>query len=348
MYNLDHDLQFVASTTICPSDIRKLREHIIRAQVMIDPLHRMLITPYFAAPGSLRMAQAMAEEGREIVFDSGGYYVQIGRLSYEDLYMPLLQIYKKHRWASRYTLPDHVPLSKDTPEVVASKVRDTITYSTLFFQEMPDELKERAMPVVQGHNYQQMDECLKAYIGLGVKWIGFGSFGTQGAKSDVNIATKGAIQLAKYVIEIAHANQIKVHLFGLGAPPLIGMIKGIQADSFDSASWLKAAGYGMVSLPFLRFYNICHNNELSEFQRGISLADFEQLKVLSGHRCPLCDDMSGLQNRKMYRAAHNLIVMREAVDIANNHTQWARMKHIYENGSVKYKSPEFQKWLPSN
>ena len=97
MYNLDHVLQFVASTTICPSDIRKLREHITRAKVDIDPLDRMLITPYFAAPGSLRIAREMAEEGREVVFDSGGYYVQIGRLRYEELYMPLLQTYFYNR-----------------------------------------------------------------------------------------------------------------------------------------------------------------------------------------------------------------------------------------------------------
>jgi len=343
MYNLDHDLQFVASTTICPSDIRKLREHIIRAQVMIDPLHRMLITPYFAAPGSLRMAQAMAEEGREIVFDSGGYYVQIGRLSYEDLYMPLLQIYKKHRWASRYTLPDHVPLSKDTPEVVASKVRDTITYSTLFFQEMPDELKERAMPVVQGHNYQQMDECLEAYIGLGVKWIGFGSFGTQGANSEVNVATQDAIILAQYTIKVAHANNIKVHLFGLGVPALVAMLKGVQADSFDSSSWLKAAGFGQVFLPFMRAYNISHNTTVSELQQGIGFEQFMRWRELTQHRCALCDDLLSLQTHKMYRAAHNLIVINETVAMANN-GETAHIQAIYKSGSPRYRG-EYEKWM---
>src|SRR5690606_27529684 len=137
---------------------------------------------------------------------------------------PLMSAYKANRWASVYTLPDHVPLSQDQPEVVEQKVRDTITYSTLFFQEMPDELKPRAMPVVQGHNYQQIDACLEAYIRLGVNWIGFGSFGTMGQKSEVNVVTQNALELARYVIQVAHTHNIKVHLFGLGAPPLVAMI----------------------------------------------------------------------------------------------------------------------------
>src|SRR5690606_25614368 len=123
--------------------------------------------------------------------DSGGYYVQIGKLKYEELYMPLLEAYRANKWADVYTLPDHVPLSQDSPAVVAQKVRDTIDYSTHFFNEMPDELKSRAMPVVQGHTFEQVDACLTAYLKLGVRWIGFGSFGTTGAKNEVNVTTQG-------------------------------------------------------------------------------------------------------------------------------------------------------------
>ncbi len=342
----DHSLRFVASITVCPSDIRKFHSHLDIANTAVDPLQNLLITPLFVERGSIELARQMAEEGRHITFDSGGYYVQLGKLRYEELYMPLLMTYRQNRWASIYTLPDHVPTSQDTSDMVERKVKDTIRFSTLFFQEMPDDLKPRAMPVVQGHTYKQVDACLRAYLDLGVKYMGFGSFGTQGEKNQVNIVTQKSVELVQHVIKVAHDHGVKVHLFGLGAPPYIAMLKAIQADSFDSGSWQVAAGHGMVSLPFMRFYNISHRNEMSEFQRGILPDEFERLKQITGHKCALCDDLHSLQERKMYRAVHNLIVLAETVEIANQR-DLARIKTIYANGSVKYRS-EFSTWLQPN
>lgn len=339
-----HELQFVASMTVCPSDIRKIRKHVELAGASVDPLRNILITPLFVSPDSLVLAREMAEEGRHVLFDSGGYYVQMGKLKYHELYMPLLNAYRANPWAAIYTLPDHVPTSKDDAETVDTKVQQTIQYSSMFFREMPDQLKPRAMPVVQGHTQKQVDACLEAYIRLGVRYIGFGSFGTMGDRNEVNIATENSVTLAKYVVDIAHSCGIKVHLFGVGAPPLIAMLKGVGTDSFDSAGWLKASGFGMVSLPFTRYYNISHANRLSEIQRGIHLKDFEELKVFTGHSCNLCNDVDCLQASKMYRAAHNLIVMAESVNIVNSQDSHLRVRNIYENGSPKYRL-EFQKWL---
>lgn len=336
-------LEFVASMTVCPSDIRKIRQHVALAEPSLDPLRNVLVTPLFVNKDTLALARIMAEEGRRVYFDSGAYYVQMGKLKYEELYMPLLETYRANRWATTYTLPDHIPLSKDDPETVEQKVRDTIDYSSHFFNEMPDELKPRAMPVVHGQTYAQVTKCLKAYFKLGVKWIGFGSFGTMGPNNEVNVATHSAIDLARYVVDAARLNNVKVHLFGVGAPPLVAMLKGIGADSFDSAGWLKAAGFGMVSLPLTRYWNISHRINTSELQRGISVADFEQQKRLTGHSCKLCESVSDLQNRKMYRAVHNLIVTAESVELINSNER-QRVRSIYENGSPKYRK-EFEKWL---
>lgn len=336
-------LSFVASLTVCPSDIRKVREHVRMVHSRLNPLKHVLVTPLFINPNSLKMAHDMAAEGYSIHFDSGGYYVQIGKLAYEELYMPLLDIYRANRWAKVYTLPDHVPLTQDTAEVVTQKVRDTIDFSTHFFHEMPDELKPRAMPVVQGHNYRHIDACLTAYLKLGVKRIGFGSFGTSGANNEINVTTKSAIELARYVINVAHSNNIRVHLFGVGTPALIAMIKGIGADSFDSSTWLKSAGFGQVFLPFMRAYNISHRNTTSELQRGITFEQFEDWRKLTGHNCELCASLPNLQRFKMYRAVHNLVVTAETVDMANRN-QSELIQKIYHNGSIKYRG-EFEKWL---
>ena len=341
-----HSLEFVASLTVCPSDIRKIQEHLNLAKVSLDPLHNVLITPLFAAPRSLAMVREMAEKGTKVTFDSGGYYVQIGRLQYEELYMPLLDAYKKNRWASRYTLPDHVPTSQDNPETVNHKVQNTITFSTLFFQEMPDELKERAMPVVQGHTLRQIDSCLEAYINMGIKQIGFGSFGTAGKNSEINVTTSNAVDIAQYVIHVAHAHSMKVHLFGIGRPALIAMIGGIGADSFDSSSWLKAAGFGQVFLPFMRGYNVTYNANISELEQSITYKQFQEWVVLTTHKCDLCSSFINLQSKKMHRAVHNLIAVAETTDMFNR-KDYKRIQQIYTNGSPKYRN-EFAKWLQPN
>ena len=338
-----HTLDFYASMTVCPSDVRKIRTHVAAVGTRLDPLRNVLITPLFASRDTLAMMREMSADGTKVMFDSGGYYVQTGKIRYEELYMPLLGTYRSNSWASVFTLPDHVPTARDNRESVAHKVRDTITYSSIFFQEMPPELRAKAMPVVQGHTLGQIEECLKTYIDLGVGYIGFGSFGTGGKTNEVNLATKKAVELAQHVVEIAHQHGIKVHIFGLGRPALVGMLKIIRADSFDSSSWLKAAGFGNVFLPFMRGYNVTYRNTVGKMDLGVSFDRFRELAELTGHQCPFCDSLELLQARKMYRAIHNLIVMSESVTMANNN-QWERIAHIYENGSAKYRE-DYQKWL---
>lgn len=341
--NTESNLEFITSITICPSDIRKVEKHLEMAQTHLKPLRNILFTPLFAAPESVDRVHSMSDDGSRVMLDSGGYYVQIGRIKYEELYLPLLNFYKSNRWAAAYTLPDHVPLSTDSPETVERKVRNTIINSTLFFQELPDELKGKAMPVVHGHSYSQIDACLEAYINLGVSRIGFGSFGTGGAKGEINVPRNDSMELVRHVIKVAHKHGIKVHCFGLGVPALGAMLKGINADSFDSASWLKSAGFGQVFLPFMRSYNVSYRYTVSELQKGITLEKFREWSILTGHRCSLCESFHELQRSKMYRAAHNLVVMSETVEMVNAGNQ-ALIQNIYRQGSSKYRD-EFTKWL---
>lgn len=337
-------LKFFTALTLCPSDIRKISKLFKEYAVHSTPLDNILVTPLFIQEDSLDLIQQIkSQQDTTVMFDSGGYYVQIGRLTYQELYYPLLQFYKNNRWADIYTLPDYVPTSQDTGEEIQAKVTDTVRYTTLFFQELPHDLQERAMPVVQGHTLEQVDYCLKHYLPLGIRYLGFGSFGTVGENSQVNIATDSAVDLAKYVINIAQQNQIQVHLFGLGAPALVAMIKGVGASSFDSSSWIKSAGFGQIHLPFTRGYNISHRNGRSELQKGITIQEFEELRTRTQHECPYCRSIERLQEEKMYRALHNLISIRQSVDMINQE-RYELIRNIYENGSPRYRK-EYQKWL---
>lgn len=339
----DHPLVFFASITDSPSVVVNLRRCMDSPGVDVRPLDAVLTSPLFSSPRSLALLREMSDLGAAILFDSGGYYVQTGRIRYEELYMPLLDTYRAHDWAALFTLPDHVPTSRDAPETVRRKVSETVWHAELFFDELPADLRARAMPVVQGHTRQQVDECLESYIRLGVRQIGFGSFGTAGKTGEVNVATQGAVALARHVIEVAHAHGVKVHLFGIGRPALVGMLKGIGADSFDSAAWLRAAGYGTVFLPFMRGYNITYRNTNGKADLGITFDEYRRLAELTRHHCPYCDSLELLQEKKLYRAAHNLIVMAECVAAVNGN-DYDYIEQIYREGSKKYRE-EFQKWL---
>jgi hypothetical protein len=164
-----------------------------------------------------------------------------------------------------------------------------------------------------------------------------------GSNSQVNVVTTSAIDMARYVIDVAHNHGIKVHLFGLGVPALVAMLKGIQADSFDSSAWMKSAGFGQIYLPFMRAYNISHRNSGSEMQLGLSKDDFLRLKHLTGHSCTSCEDITSLQNNKMARVVHNLIAISETVEKANI-GDYDYIETMYQEGSPKYRN-EFEKWL---
>lgn len=337
-------LDFFASLSINPSDILKIQSLLNRHQISSNPLDKVLITPMFSSPKSLDLVRTMKEkQGATVMFDSGGYYVQVGRLTYQALYYPLLKLYRDLTWADIYTLPDYVPTSQDAPDLVEHKVLQTAKFGRLFYQEMPASLKPKAMGVVHGHTQQQVEHCLKTYFDLGLTRIGFGSFGTVGKNSQVNVATGSAIDLARHVVQIADFHQVKVHFFGVGVPALVAMIYGSGAASFDSASWQKAAGFGQIFLPFTRAYNISHRNGSNDLQKGITLDGFNILRAKTEHDCPFCLCLDSLQAQKMYRAIHNLLCIKEAVAHINQ-GNYRLIEQIYRHGSPKYQQ-EYQKWL---
>ena len=340
-------LSYFAAITDGPSTIRRVTELLDTAGPHPrSPLTGVLLTPVVLGPRSIDAFRSLQEErGVQICFDSGGYYVQVGKIAYEDLYLRLLKVYRDHPWADRYVLPDNVPTSRDTPEEVWAKVQQTVQWSRMFFSELPSMLQERAMPVVHGHTLEQADFALSSYIEMDVRQVGFGSFGTFGKNEGVNVAHASSVQIARWVIAAARKHGIRVHLFGLGTPALVAMIAGLGAQSFDSSGWLKSAGFGQVTLPFSRSYNITHRNTQSALQQGISWEDFVANRDRTGHRCPHCDQWETLARSKWRRAVHNLLCLSESVAMINRNDH-DRIRAIYAGGSPKYREAATQ-WLPS-
>jgi hypothetical protein len=340
-------LRYFAAITDGPGTLQRIVDLVDAAGPHgTAPVGQVLATPIALGPRSLAAFQRLQEErGARVWFDSGGYYVQIGRIPYEELYLRLLDRYLANPWADCFVLPDNVPTSRDTADEVWAKVRQTVHWSRMFFTELPSALQARAMPVVHGHTLEQVDYALSAYIEMGARQIGFGSFGTFGTNGGVNIAHASSVQIARWVVGAAARHRLPVHLFGLGVPALVAMIAGLGARSFDSSGWLKAAGFGQVTLPFSRAYNITHRNTRSALQAGILWSEFLLHRDRTGHRCPYCERWETLAESKWHRATHNLICLSESITMVNE-GHFSRIHEIYRDGSPKYRR-EATRWLPN-
>lgn len=302
----------MVALSISPSDLRKqiaLWQVVERVQAIFGSV---LISPLFASPTTLGIAKGLKSEfGSEVYFDSGGYYVQQGRLSYQDLYGRLLSFYLKNQWADWYVLPDHVPTSLDDQLTVEHKIRDTITVSKLFFDELPANLRERTIPVIQGHTRGQIQRCIEAYAEMGSHYVGFGSFGTAGVNNSINQLTVRSLDNLQWACQLATQYNLTLHLFGMTSPPIVWLFSQLGAYSFDSLGWNKTANYGNVYLPFVRAYNVSYRDPDQSF---LLAGQFETMKRHTRHDCPFCSDFTRLSMDYHYRRAHNLAVLQETAE----------------------------------
>lgn len=306
-------MKFVVSVTMNASDLRQAIRLWNTCGDSRNPFAYVLVSPLFAQPATLRIVRELKEQqGTQVYFDSGGYYVQQGRLEYQELYERLLSFYIKNQWADGYVLPDWVPTSRDSPEEVRDKVLATVTVAKIFYDELPDLLKERVLAVVHAHTIEQIILCVETYRQFAAKSIGFGSFGTSGSTNGVNIVTRQSVEILQALVNIATQNGLHVHVFGVSIPPILYLFQQLGVSSFDSMAWMKAAGYGNIFLPLMRGY-------LATYQvvgrSHISCEQFEALKVLTGHHCHFCEDFSTLTSNRMYRAMHNLASMLDTIDL---------------------------------
>lgn len=340
-------MQLVIAALSRASDVRIVQRLFRSTGRVPDHVRAVLVTPLVVSSDTLAHTRRLKEEfGARVLFDSGGYAVQTGRLDYYAMYSGLIDLYRRERWADLYTLPDNVPKGLDSDTEVEAKVRQTVECSELFFEEMPDELRDRALGVVHGRSRAQMEFCLDHYLRLGLHHVGFGSFGTAGQNSSMNIATAGAIANARTLVQLAGQQSVTVHLFGIGAPAILPWIAGTGATSFDSAAWARGAGFGQVFLPLTRGYNISHRLKDSTIQQGLTRADFERLRAASGHSCDYCTSFERLQENREARAAHNILATVDALDIVVRRDT-DRMEAIYSIASPKYRTV-WKDWIDAS
>lgn len=305
-------MRFVASLTRGASELEMMFRLWRESGDERNPFENVLITPLFIPKSGLRVIRDWKEQGviKNLYFDSGGYYVQMGRIDFVELYMELLLCYGQESWADHYVLPDHVPSSSDSLDVKWRKVRDTAEYSRAFFDEMPDDLKLRSIPVVHGHNHDQISYCIENHLSLGTDYLGFGSFDTGGIHGSVNKLSSTTYSYLGHITRILAERNIRLHGFGVGTPPVIHLLSEIDVYSFDSIGWMKTAGFGKVFLPFVRAYNITYRDKSAT---TITENEFAEMKAYTGHECSFCTSFERLHRDRFSRIMHNLAVVMDMV-----------------------------------
>lgn len=310
-------MEFVASMTHRADELKKIVRLWQDSGDKRNPFARTIFTPLFARANVLHFMRTTFENLGGVIFDSGGYYVQQGVVSYEALYQRLMKFYRENHWADWYVLPDYVPTSSLSSEEVDNRVNATVTISKLFHTEMPASLRSKSLPVVQGYTLEQIQLCVESYAEMGTSYIGFGSFGTSGENNSINTVTRQSIQMIEFLKRQAERNNLKIHLFGIGTPSVLPLFRELGIDSFDSSCWSRTAGFGNVYLPFMGRRNITGRMLREVGGEAYTVAKFRELKDATGHDCTFCHDVERLVNSRLYQMMHNLYVLLDTVDSLN-------------------------------
>ena len=306
--------RFYPALSVGPSVMRKTFAKLIDGYGTIEPLRNVMFTPISEGEGSQEeLRNIQKRHDINVMFDSGGYEVQVGNKTFDELQSYLHDFYTQNQWADRYVLPDNVPLSQDSSNTVETKVKQTVDIGSLFYRQMPSEIQSRSLAVIQGHNRDQLRRCLSAYADLdGLQHVGFGSFGTSGVSNGVNMLTTEAFQNLKWAVDRAHDAGMTVHAFGVGGPTSIPLLYAAGVDSFDTTSWMRSSGYGNVFFPFKSRFNASHRKNRSG--KVLTSSELPHLKAETGHQCPFCESMSQLRRSRWDRIMHNLIVIHEMTE----------------------------------
>jgi N-acetylglutamate synthase-like GNAT family acetyltransferase len=311
-YQLANPPTFFLTLTHHASEIRQVIRLWNESGDTRNPFAHVVFTPLFSERATIAVIRRLKDEfGSVVMFDSGGYQVQMGKATYEELFDRLLHFYRDHDWADWYVLPDHVPRSTDSDKEVEFKVRESIDFARLFVRMMPSDFVAKAVGVVHGRTKEQVRRCVEAYADMGVRYLGFGSFGTSGPNGAINVISRRSLELLRLVQSLAQERGLHVHVFGIGSPShLIRLAKvTITPTSFDSAGWWKAGGFGNIFFPGGQQLHITVAPTAETTLWGM-----ERQKRRSEHECPFCSDLKLLRRSRMRRILHNLSVMLDTIE----------------------------------
>lgn len=319
-----NSMDFYASLTINRCHLERLCD--IWARYYADdifPFRHVIVSPLFVRNGILPRIYQHRERCTTI-FDSGGFHVQQGRIRLRSACRRLRQIYRQNSWADRFALPDAPLTSLDSQQSVRKKLRSTRRQYRAFPAGFSDALRKKLLPVVHGTTPQQILCNARAARRVGSGSIGFGGFATSGPNAGVNSFTANSLRLLVQLAALASKWRLNTHVFGIGGPAAIVVLRYVPVQSFDSAGWIRTAAYGNVYLPYLGAINI---TGAAASRRYVPRREFTSLRKETGHFCPFCRDENLLVRSWPHRALHNYcVVVQSTLALENTEAEQAMEK----------------------
>src|SRR5579864_800162 len=303
-------MEFYASLTINRCHLIKLTQIWAQYHPGQDfPFRRAIISPLFARNGVLEMLYQQRKRCK-VMFDSGGFHVQQGRITLASASRRLRKLYSENAWANRFVLPDTPVVSGDSKDKVAQKLRSTRRQYRSFPAGFPESVRRRLLPVVHGTTSEEIGSSLEVAQFVGSQGLGFGGFATSGPNSGVNSFTPNTLRLLSVFSSFCEQKRLRTHIFGIGGPASIAVLNYAHVHTFDSAGWIRAAAYGNAYLPFVGALNVTGS---SNSHRFVSRAEFSRLRKWTGHKCLFCQDHGVLMESWRHRALHNYSTLSQAV-----------------------------------
>ncbi len=306
--------EFYAALTRSEQEIDTVIESLLDGYGSLDPIQNIMFTPIASTEDTTSHLKDYADDyGLNIMFDSGGYEVQVGSVEFDELISYLVDFHSSNDWGKWHVLPDNVPLSDDGEDTVQRKVNETLSASRICFQRLPEDIQKKSLGAVQGHTPKQISRCIEEYSSKtfrGLERVGFGSFATSGVNNGVNTITPDTLDRLEWAVELAHSQDLEVHAFGVGGPTSIPLLYEAGVDSFDTTSWMRTGGYGNVIFPFRSRYNVSHKKDRGG--KTLTRGKLDRLKETTGHRCNYCENIGKLRDSRWNRILHNIIVTHES------------------------------------
>jgi N-acetylglutamate synthase-like GNAT family acetyltransferase len=311
--------RFFASLSAEPWDLKNLKKLWLKNNDDRNPFEHIIYSPitcpaattsYFRREKELSLVQQSGSTLllRNIWFDCGAYQVQQGKYSYSELLEYLGDFYLQNQWADGYVLPDIPPTSKDSIKTVEEKMQKTVFHCVDFFRKMPDHIQANSIAPVVGKTLKQISYCIESYSKLGIKYIGFGSWGTAGKNKSVNLLSRESLLLFNSLLLMAEQYDMKVHCFGIGGTTSLKRLhkENLLPDSLDSTTWWKSAGFGNVFFP--------DHPQIQITVKDLRADDLVNIKSATRHSCFFCQDIQDLKNSRSHRIMHNLSVWLDSLE----------------------------------
>ena len=278
-----------------------------------NPYRNVLITP-IALPSNrsfLKVLKEAKEKGdiERVMFDSGGFQVMTGSLknvnSLEDLLERDTEIYTEEDWADIYILPDHPPVGEDNFSDVEQKIISTVESSLKFVEGLPDKIKYKSAPVFHAKYLEHINYFFEGYKDI-IELSKFATYSAAGKTfkdkpRQLDVETMRILQSLVNKLEDIEAS---VHCLGVASPPAVFCLGQLGVRTFDSSTAVRVAATGKVLFPYTTAKDCSDRRETS-----INADELAELREVTGHRCPFCEDIDELKEDNSARKLHNLIVL---------------------------------------